>query len=249
LPASLNPANLQKVDYFGVSLTRKCQTVLLAFGLEHNAGKHRTTCLESPSGEVRQSMCARAEPGSAPGALARLQTVADVLAGLDAAEVPAEALGQYIRGLVQADAVLAAALARMLAAYDARDGHLADGQRSLGAWLVHVARVTRGQAAQFRALRALPRDHEPLLAGLRTRALTAMVQAVLDALSAPAGGRDLRTRPQRYHDALAEATALSSILHPGRLWTTYGQGGRKSSSESMPSERDPRRGGVGTDAT
>jgi hypothetical protein len=28
---------------------------------------------------------------------------------------------------------------------------------------------------------------------------------VLDALSAPAGGGDLRTRPQRYHDALTEA--------------------------------------------
>jgi hypothetical protein len=34
-----------------------------------------------------------------------------------------------------------------------------------------------------------------------------MVQAVLDALSAPEGGGDLRTRPQRYHDALAEAAA------------------------------------------
>jgi hypothetical protein len=250
-------------------------------------------------------MCTMAEPMSAPEALATLQTVADSLAGLDAAELPAEALGQYIRGLVQADAVLAAALAPMLAAYDAKDGHLADGQRSLGAWLVHVARVTRGQAAQFRAMRALPRDHEPLLAGLRTRALTtsqalqlarwtreipaefrgqaeeilvaaaragadlralaqicaevrsrtvppdpdgrdpgldralflgttldgagvvrgdltpecaAMVQAVLDALSAPAGGGDLRTRPQRYHDALAEAMRrlLASGLVPQR---------------------------------
>jgi hypothetical protein len=32
-----------------------------------------------------------------------------------------------------------------------------------------------------------------------------MVQAVLDALAAPDGGGDLRTRPQRYHDALEEA--------------------------------------------
>jgi hypothetical protein len=253
-------------------------------------------------------MCTMAEPMSAPEALATLQTVADSLAGLDAAELPAEALGQYIRGLVQADAVLAAALAPMLAAYDAKDGHLADGQRSLGAWLVHVARVTRGQAAQFRAMRALPRDHEPLLAGLRTRALTtsqalqlarwtreipaefrgqaeeilvaaaragadlralaqicaeilsrtvppdpdgrdpgldralfldttldgagvlrgdltpecaAMVQAVLDALSAPAGGGDLRTRPQRYHDALAEA--MKRLLASGLLPQRAGQ--------------------------
>jgi hypothetical protein len=45
-----------------------------------------------------------------------------------------------------------------------------------------------------------------------------MVRAVLDALSAPAGGGDLRTRPQRYHDALAEAMKrlLASDLLPKR---------------------------------
>ena len=45
-----------------------------------------------------------------------------------------------------------------------------------------------------------------------------MVQAVLDALSAPAGGGDLRTRPQRYHDALGEAMKrlLASDLLPKR---------------------------------
>jgi len=45
-----------------------------------------------------------------------------------------------------------------------------------------------------------------------------MVQAVLDALSAPDGGGDLRTRPQRYHDALAEAMRrlLDSDLLPRR---------------------------------
>ena len=47
---------------------------------------------------------------------------------------------------------------------------------------------------------------------------TAMVQAVLDALSAPEGGGDLRTRPQRFHDALAEAMRrlLASDLLPQR---------------------------------
>jgi Domain of unknown function (DUF222) len=45
-----------------------------------------------------------------------------------------------------------------------------------------------------------------------------MVQAVLDALSAPAGGGDLRTHAQRYHDALAEAMRrlLASDLLPQR---------------------------------
>ena len=45
-----------------------------------------------------------------------------------------------------------------------------------------------------------------------------MVRAVLDALSAPAGGGDLRTRPERYHDALGEAMRrlLASDLLPQR---------------------------------
>jgi len=44
-----------------------------------------------------------------------------------------------------------------------------------------------------------------VIRGDLTPECAAMVQAVLDALSAPAGGGDLRTRPQRYHDALEEA--------------------------------------------
>jgi hypothetical protein len=56
--------------------------------------------------------------------------------------------------------------------------------------------------------RAVPGHHlrgAGVIHGDLTPECTAMVQAVLDALSAPAGGGDLRTRPQRHHDALAEA--------------------------------------------
>src|SRR6202040_2373153 len=51
-----------------------------------------------------------------------------------------------------------------------------------------------------------------------TPARAAMVQSALDALSAPAGAGDLRTRPERYHDALAEAMKrlLASDLLPRR---------------------------------
>ena len=77
-------------------------------------------------------------PGNGGEALAKLNFLAGYLADLDAAELPAEVLGQYIRELVQADAVITAALAPMLAAYDAKDGHLADGQRSLRTWLVLI---------------------------------------------------------------------------------------------------------------
>jgi hypothetical protein len=44
-----------------------------------------------------------------------------------------------------------------------------------------------------------------VLTGDLTPECAAMVNAVLDALSAPAGAEDDRTREQRYHDALQEA--------------------------------------------
>ena len=69
----------------------------------------------------------------------------------------------------------AAARGRLLAAFDAKDGHLADGQRNTRAWLVHRLRVTRGQAGQYGAVQALAREHLPLLAGLRSWAVTTSV--------------------------------------------------------------------------
>jgi hypothetical protein len=117
-------------------------------------------------------MCTEAVPASGGEVLAKLRALAGYLAELDAASMPAAELGQYIRELVQADAILAAALAPMLAAYDAKDGHQADGQKTLRTWLVHMARVTRAQAARYKAIQALNRDHEPLLTGLRTKSVT-----------------------------------------------------------------------------
>jgi hypothetical protein len=204
----------------------------------------------------------------------------------------AEAVAGRLRVLERHDAVQAAVRGRLLAAFDAQDAHLADGQRNTRASLVHVTRVTRGQAAEHRAVQALARGHQVLQGALaegwvltksvalqlarwtkaipgeyrdaaegilvaaaragadlrslaaicaEIRACTArpdpehdpgadravslettfdgagvirgdltpecaaMVQAVLDALSAPEGSGDLRTRPQRYHDALGEA--------------------------------------------
>ena len=70
-----------------------------------------------------------------------------------------------------------------------------------------------------------------VIRGDLTPQCTAMVQAVLDALSAPAGGGDLRTRPQRYHDALAEAMRRSRVFCIMIwLWTTRRRTGHWPSS-------------------
>ncbi len=187
-------------------------------------------------------------------------------------------------------------------------GSVADGQRTARTWLVHCTRVTKGQAAEHKAVQVLARRHPVLAAGLAegdvltksmalqlarwtrripaefrgqaeeilvaaaragadqqalaaicaeilyrtappdpeedkdldravsfettfdgagvlrgelTPQCAAMVQAVLDALSAPAGGGDLRTRPQRYHDALEEA--MRRLLASGLLPRRAGQ--------------------------
>jgi hypothetical protein len=240
-------------------------------------------------------------------ALDMQQCVLRFLAGEEAAGLPAGAVADQLRALERTDAVGAALRGRLLEVFDTQDGHLADGQRTTRAWLVHSLRVTRGQAGEYQAVQALARSHQVLHAALAegwvittsealqlakwTRAIpgqyraeaeellvaaaragvdlrglaaicaeirartarpdpdddgdpgldrgvfldttfegaavihgdltpecTAMVQAVLDALSAPAGGGDLRTRPQRYHDALAEAMKrlLASDLLPRR---------------------------------
>jgi hypothetical protein len=251
-------------------------------------------------------MCTGTVPANIDEALRTLESAAGYLADLDAAQLPAEALAGCLRGMERVDAVLAVARGRSLAAFDAKDGHLADGQRSMRAWEVNELGVTKGQAAEYRGLEGLAREHEPLLGGLReadvitksvalqlakwtreipaefraeaeqilvaaaragaglrslaeicgeiksrtappdpdgkdpgldravfldttfdgagvmrgdlTPECTAMVQAVLDALAAPEGAGDLRTRPQRYHDALAEAMKrlLASDLLPRR---------------------------------
>ena len=241
--------------------------------------------------------------------LALQQAAAGFLAADPAgvAGLPDEAIAETLRLLEQVDAVGAAVRGRYLAAFDAQDGHLADGQRTTRTWLIHSTRVTRRQAGEHKAVQALAEGHPILLAALAEgRVLTksealqlakwtrdipedyrdkaeqiladaaragadlralaaicaeirsrttsadpdgpddpdldrglslattldgagvvrgdltpecaAMVQAVLDALSAPQGGGDLRTRPQRVHDALEEAMRrlLASDLLPKR---------------------------------
>jgi hypothetical protein len=64
-------------------------------------------------------------------------------------------------------------------------------------------------------------DGVGVLRGDLTAECAAMVRSVLDALSAPTGGGDLRTGPQRCHDALEEA--MRRLLASGLLPKRAGQ--------------------------
>ena len=111
-------------------------------------------------------MCTGTGPASAEETLEMVASLLGSLARLDPAQLPAGALGRCLGAAERAEAVLTAVQAGLLEAFDVTDGHVADGQRTLRAWLVHVLRVTRKQATEYKAVQGLARDHQPLLAGL-----------------------------------------------------------------------------------
>ena len=118
-------------------------------------------------------MCTTTDPATSAEALGMLeaalgaqQRVLRFLAAQDAAGLPAPAAADQLRALERADAAGAAVRGRLLEVFDSQDGHLAGGQRSTRAWLIHSLRVTRGQAAEHLAVQALARGHRVLHAAL-----------------------------------------------------------------------------------
>jgi hypothetical protein len=120
-------------------------------------------------------MCTGTAPASMAEALGKIEALAGFVADLDAAQLPAAVLAEGLTEMERIDAVLAVARGQLVAAFDAKDGHLADGQRTTRTWFVHVLRVTKGQAAHYLALRELARDHQVLRTGLRDNSVTTPV--------------------------------------------------------------------------
>ena len=106
-------------------------------------------------GEVRRDVSAVTVPANMAEALRMVEYGAGFMADADTASMPTDEISQYLHGLERTDAVCAVARGRLLAAHDAKDGPVADGQRTIRVWLVNCLRVTRGQAAEYLALLAL----------------------------------------------------------------------------------------------
>src|SRR6516225_1570499 len=107
-------------------------------------------------------MCIGMVPPSAGEALGLVESLLGSLVGEAAAELPAEVVAERLRVLERVDSIGAALRGRYLEAFDAQDGHVSDGKRTARTWLVNVTRVTKGQAAEHRAVQALARGHEVL---------------------------------------------------------------------------------------
>ena len=130
-------------------------------------------------------------PPSVAEALSDMETLAGFVADVGAAEMPAEELAGHIAATERVSAVLAAALGRLLAAFDAKDGRLGNGHKTLRAWAVHALGVTPAQPGEYLALRGLARDHAVLRAALREKAIAKSLALQLARWSSaiPAGFR------------------------------------------------------------
>jgi hypothetical protein len=84
--------------------------------------------------------------------LALMRSAAGFLAAHGAADLPVEVMAEGLRALECADAAGAAARGVLLESFDAQDGPVADGQRTVRTWLVNVTRITKGQAAGHQAV-------------------------------------------------------------------------------------------------
>ena len=98
------------------------------------------TFAASPRGGDASDMNAVPVPAGSPDALDLLESLMGSLAGTDPAELAQEEKARRLRVLERVDAIGAAVRARLLEAFDAQDGPIADGQRTSRAWLVHVTR-------------------------------------------------------------------------------------------------------------
>ena len=80
-------------------------------------------------------MCTGTVPATGAEALAMLESALGFLAAEDATGISTEAVADRLRVLERADAVGAAVRGGLLRAFDAQDGPVGDGQRTIRSWL------------------------------------------------------------------------------------------------------------------
>src|SRR6202042_2328703 len=176
------------------------------------------------------------------------------IAATDPTALATQAQAECLQALEQGDAIGTAVRARFLAAFTAGQGYADDGDYSPADDILITAARSGAREEDLAALaaeiyeRSLPDqqdDGDPELSfedrkvrvettfagagvirGDLTPECAAVVTAVLESLSAPAGAEDTRSREQRYHDGLQEAMrrlAASGLLperagQPVKAW-------------------------------
>lgn len=113
-----------------------------------------------------------AAPEGAGGTLCVLMSAARDLADADYAELTGAERAECLLGLEQLDAAVTVARSRVLRVFEGQQDYELDGQRSPAAWLVNMSKVTKAEAAAYRAWVTVVAGHPLVAAAMRDGVLS-----------------------------------------------------------------------------
>ncbi len=174
--------------------------------------------------------------GNESEAMVAIMSGMKFLAGSDAAELPATVKAGLLKDLERADALEMVARAHLVWSFDKNSDFESWGQRSMSAWLVNEAGVTKGEAGSYRKWTRIVLEHPALAAlmadGIITKSWLGKITAVT--------GKIREDRRGEAEQVIAEL-ARQGELGPRDLWRLAAEIRDRAPAED-PRDDDPDRG-------
>ena len=174
--------------------------------------------------------------GNAGEAIGVITSGMEFLAGLDCSELPAAVKADSLKGLERADALEVIARAHLMWSLDKNADYESWGQRSMSAWLVNEAAVTKGEAGSYRKWTRTVLEH-PAMAGLMADGL--LTKSWLAKLTLVT--RKIREDRRGEAEKLIAELAREGQLGPRDLWRLASEIRDRAPAED-PRDDDPDRG-------
>ena len=160
----------------------------------------------------------------------------EYLAGSDCSLIPAAVKADTLKGLERADALETVARAHLVWSFDKNSDFESWGQRSMSAWLVNEAGVTKGEAGGYRKWTRTVLEHPALAAlmadGIITRSWLAKITVVT---------RKIREDRRAEAEKVIAELARDGQLGPRDLWRLANEIRDRAPAED-PRDDDPDRG-------
>ena len=174
--------------------------------------------------------------GNESEAMGAIMSGMSFLAGSDAAQLPASVKAGLLKDLERADALETVARAHLVWSFDKNSDFESYGQRSMSAWLVNEAGLTKGEAGSCRKWTRTVLEHPAIAAlmadGLITRSWLAKITVVT--------GKIREDRRAEAEKVIAEL-ARDGQLGPRDLWRLANEIRDRAPAED-PRDDDPDRG-------
>ena len=174
--------------------------------------------------------------GNAGEAIGVITSGMEYLAALDCSDLPAQVKAVTLKGLERADALGTVARARLVWSFDKNSDFESWGQRSMSAWLVNEAGLTKGEAGSYRKWTRIVLEH-PAIAGLMADGL--ITRSWLAKITLVTG----KIREDRRGEAekVIAGLAREGELGPRDLWRLASEIRDRAPAED-PRDDDPDRG-------